>query len=60
MKRWQEIVLIAVISAVAVPVLLIAALGVIGMTIEGYGEHLERRDRCLKAATNGYEIERCK
>ena len=38
----------------------LAVLTVLGMAIEGIGRHQEDRERCLKQATNGYEIERCR
>ena len=60
MKHWQEIVLGVVMWVAVMPVLLLAALWAIGTTIEDYGSHLESRDRCLKQATNGYEIKQCR
>jgi len=38
----------------------VVVLSVVGMTIESIGQHQEDRERCLKQATNGYEIEQCR
>lgn len=43
-----------------VPLGLIAFMVVFGAFIEMAAERAEQRDRCLRQATNGYDIERCR
>jgi hypothetical protein len=50
---WAIATVITLVGAVVV-------VSVIGMTIESIGQHQEYRERCLKQATNGYEIEKCR
>lgn len=38
----------------------IAALAFFGMMMEGVGRYNSEHDRCLKNATNGYEIKQCR
>lgn len=48
---------------VMIPLVLTGAfviISVLGRMAEGIGEHVEQRERCLKQATNGLEIERCR
>lgn len=49
---WFAAVVFTLIGALA-----IAAL--VGAGIERIGEHYEAKERCLKRATNGYEIQQC-
>lgn len=41
-------------------VTLSVTLWVVGSGVETYAQHREERDRCLKRATNGYEIQQCR
>lgn len=50
---WAIATAITLVGAVVV-------LSVIGMSIESIGQHQEDRERCLKHATNGYEMEQCR
>lgn len=45
---------------VVFPALLIGALFIMGAMIEGIGQQNAEHDRCLKHATNGYEIRACR
>lgn len=45
---------------VVFPAMLFGGLWVIGSTIDGIGQHNAEHDRCLKHATNGYEIRECR
>lgn len=58
--HWTLQVLGWVIATVITLVGAVAVFSVIGMTIESIGQYQEDRDRCLKLATNGYEIEQCR
>lgn len=49
----------AIMWGVVMPACLIAILAVTGMMIEGIGRQNAEHDRCLKNATNGYEIRQC-
>ena len=60
MRLWLEWILNVTIGTVVIVVLFFGAFWVLAITIEGISEHNEARDRCLKRATNGYEIERCR
>lgn len=42
------------------PPMLVGAIMVAGMMIDGVAEHQAQHDRCLKRATNGYEIKQCR
>ena len=37
----------------------LALITIVGMVIESRGTYVEDHERCLKHATNGYEIEQC-
>jgi hypothetical protein len=56
MKEWMKTVLTLIVAA---PFAL-ALMGLFGLAIERIGETKEERDRCLKTATNGYEIRECR
>jgi hypothetical protein len=62
-KTWGERAQTAVAFSAACVVglgMLLGALVVLGMMIETAGQRSEDHDRCMKRATNGYEIERCR
>jgi len=60
MTERTERIVFTIATIILVPPMFILVLMVVGMMIEGIGEHKEMRERCLKQATNGYEIERCR
>jgi hypothetical protein len=33
---------------------------VLGSMVDGYGDYQDQHERCLKQATNGYDIQRCR
>jgi hypothetical protein len=45
---------------VVFPAMLIGALWLLGSMVEGIGRHNTEHDRCLKHASNGYEIKQCR
>lgn len=47
-------------SPFIVGAMFIGLMTVFGMMIEGVAQRSEDHDRCMKHATNGYEIERCR
>lgn len=47
-------------TVIIVGAMFMLGVSIIGAAIEATGERLESRERCLRAATNGYEIERCR
>jgi hypothetical protein len=60
---WPEragIVLTWVVGSIFGVGMFIAALAVLGSVLDGVSRHVEEHDRCMKRATNGYEIERCR
>jgi len=61
---WREravIVLLNIIAwGVVFPAMFIGAIWMFGMMIDGVAQRSEEHDRCMKHATNGYEIERCR
>lgn len=62
LATWREvpfILLWKLFGVVVVIAMLVAALTVFGMMMDGAAQRSEEHDRCLKHATNGYEIERC-
>ena len=63
-KTWAERVQTALcwiaMVAFGVAVFFAVVVYVIGPTLDGVGRYSEQRTRCLKNATNGYEIERCR
>ena len=59
MKRWQELTLRIALWVTVFPAMLIGLLLLVGMMIDGYAQYDEQHDRCLKHATNGYEIREC-
>lgn len=62
-KTWGERVQTAIAFALASVfgiAMFFGAIMVLGMMIDTAAHRQEQHDRCLKNATNGYEIERCK
>lgn len=51
--RW---IIIAPLSAAGAFLLL----GLLGLMVDTVADRSEQHDRCLKQATNGYEIRRCR
>lgn len=49
-----------IMAIVLMPPMLLGMLMMLGMVIEGIGQHNEQHDRCLKAAKTGYEIKQCR
>lgn len=60
LKPWQLKLLHGVLWVTVFPAMFIGALVVLGMMVEGYGKYRAEKDRCLKHATNGYEIKQCR
>lgn len=63
LATWKEIPLILLYwlaGAVVVVVLFLGFMWLLGTIVENAGERSEQRTRCLKRATNGYEIEQCR
>ena len=62
--KWHErlgIVLFYAIGwGVVFPAMFIGMLWLLGSMGEGYTQYRTDHDRCMKHATNGYEIERCR
>ncbi len=62
--NWRERVGIVLFHAfgwgVVFPAMFIGALWLLGSMGEGIGRHNAEHDRCLKHATNGYEIKQCR
>lgn len=54
-KLWHAIVM----SAIFVPVMLAGLLWIFGAAVESLTQRNEDLDRCLRSATNGYEIKQC-
>lgn len=50
----------AVLITITVTVGAVMVLGLIGAAVEGVADWQVEHDRCLKHATNGYEIRRCR
>ena len=59
-QRVSAVTLNAVAWGVVFPVLLITALSVIGMMIEGVASHSEQLDRCKRQAATPYEYHQCR
>ena len=60
---WSERIVkvfLGIAGAAFVVVGAIAVVAVFGMMLEGVGEYNADHDRCLKRATNGYEIKQCR
>lgn len=53
---WKE----WIIMAIFVPPLFVGAMALVASVIDGAAQHSERHDRCLKQATNGYDIQKCR
>lgn len=58
-ERLAEAVKLFATFVLAVPGALLL-LALLGMIFEGAARDSENRDRCLKQATNGYEIQQCR
>jgi hypothetical protein len=62
--NWKERIFLGALYAfgwgVVFPAMLIGALWLLGSMVEGIGRHNTEHDRCLKHATNGYEIKQCR
>lgn len=50
----------AIAWGVVLPLMVVAGICFIGLLIDGFAERSETHDRCLKQATNGYEIRQCR
>lgn len=62
-KTWSERVQTAISMAVAFVIASAMFLGVVlllGQILDVQTQRLEEHERCLKHATNGYDIERCR
>jgi hypothetical protein len=57
---WRAKLIIGTVSCLFVAVSFIALGWFIGTAIETVGQYQEDRDRCMKQAVNGYEMERCR
>ena len=59
---WQAVrnVIAHAIEGIVALVGALALIVIVGMMIESRGTYVEDHGRCLKQATNGYEIERCR
>lgn len=61
---WQErirrVIVMTIAYGVVCPLLFGGALIALGMMLEGASERSTAHDRCLKEATNGYEIKQCR
>ena len=53
---WPEIIL----TAILLPPAFIGVMVLLGTILDTAAQHSEQHDRCMKRATNGYEIERCR
>jgi hypothetical protein len=53
-------VLVWVLGGVFFVSAIVAFFVVLGMMGDNYAQRSEEHDRCMKQATNGYEIERCR
>jgi len=51
--EWVVVVPVAAVGAIIL-------LGVLGLAIDTVSEDRIQHDRCLKQATNGYDIRRCR
>lgn len=62
--NWRErigiVLFYAVGWGVVFPAMLVGMLMLVGMIGEGITQHKTEHDRCLKQATNGYEIKQCR
>lgn len=59
---WKEIPLILLTwlaGAVVIVIMFILAMWLLSTIIENAGDRSANYDRCLKQATNGYEIKKC-
>jgi hypothetical protein len=59
----KNIILVAVSWIVGAPLaiaMFLVLVVILGLMIDGIGQYDEQHDRCLKNATNGYEIKECR
>jgi hypothetical protein len=56
----KKLSLYFVLWCVVGPAMLCGSLLLLGMMIDGVAQYDEDHDRCLKNATNGYEIKQCR
>lgn len=59
-QRLRLCALWLLLWGVAFPALLIGGLWLLGAVMDGVSRHKTEHDRCLKRATNGYEIKQCR
>ena len=59
-ERAQSVLCMVAAGAFGVGALFAVVVYVIGPTLDGIAYYSEQRERCLKRATNGLEIERCR
>lgn len=57
-KRIEAIVAFSIACVVGL-VMVAGAVFVIGESIDGIAQYKSEHDRCLRNATNGYEIKKC-
>jgi len=61
--NWRERIGLATFYfgmwGIAFPTMCIGALMLLGLLIDGFEQRSTEHDRCLKQATNGYEIKQC-
>lgn len=53
---WPQVIA----AILLLPPAFFVAIWIVGSVIDGAARHSEDHDRCLKAATNGYEIKQCR
>ena len=59
-ERIAEITIGVIGYVVVVPVLFLVVMWFVASAFETIGEYNAQHDRCLKHATNGYEIRECR
>lgn len=60
MTKRGETILTIIMCIVLVPPMFFGVMYVIGSGVDTIASNMESRDRCLKAATNGYDIKQCR
>lgn len=58
--EWTQNAMAFCIALVIALVMIVGGFMVLGMMVDGYTDYKMQHERCLKRATNGYEIERCR
>ncbi len=56
----KDRILVVVSYVIVVPIMFVCAIILLGFMMETVAENSAQHDRCLKQATNGYEIQRCR